>query len=403
MLNYEKIFAERTKLMKASEIRELLKWVATGNVISFGGGMPDPKLFPKEEIAKITYRIISEHGEKALQYGPTQGIELLRKEIFNFMHKENVKVKGKDNIIITNGSQQGLDILGRILIDPGDVVIVELPTYLAAINAFKVYEPKFIGIPMDDEGLKTDILEKRIMELKRNGEKIKFIYTIPTCQNPTGLSMSIERRKHLLEIASKHDLLIVEDDPYSYFLYEPVKVTPLVTLDDEDRVLYMSTFSKILSPGLRLGWIAGNEKIIEKISIAKQSIDLCTSTLNQYIAAEALRQGVIERHIPKVKKVYRKKRDAMLNALEENMPKGCKWAKPIGGMFILTWTPEKVDTKKMLVKCIEKYKVAYVPGQPFYVDGSGTNTMRLNFTYPTIEQINEGIKSISKAIKEELQ
>ena len=403
MLNYEKIFAERTRLMKASEIRQLLKWVSKGNVISFGGGMPDPKLFPKEEIAKITYQIISEQGEKALQYGPTEGIEIFRKEIFNFMHKENIKVKDADHIIVTSGSQQGLDILGRILIDPGDVIIIELPTYLAAINAFKIYEPKLIGIPVDEEGIKTDILEKKVAELIRNGEKIKFIYTIPTCQNPTGLSMSLDRRKHLLEIASKYDLLVVEDDPYSYFLYEPVKVTPLVTLDNEDRVLYMSTFSKILSPGLRLGWIAGEKQIIEKISIAKQSMDLCTSTLTQYIAAEALRQGVIERHIPKVREVYRKKRDTMLKALEEYMPEGCRWARPIGGMFILAWTPEKIDTKKMLLKCIKKYKVAYVPGQSFYVDGSGTNTMRLNFTYPTVEQIDKGIQYLSEAIKEELQ
>jgi len=403
MLNYEKIFAERTRLMKASEIRQLLKWVSKGNVISFGGGMPDPKLFPKEKIAKITYQIISEQGEKALQYGPTEGIEIFRKEIFNFMHKENIKVKDADHIIVTSGSQQGLDILGRILIDPGDVIIVELPTYLAAINAFKIYEPKLIGIPMDEEGIKTDILEKKVAELIRNGEKIKFIYTIPTCQNPTGLSMSLDRRKHLLEIASKYDLLVVEDDPYSYFLYEPVKVTPLVTLDNEDRVLYMSTFSKILSPGLRLGWIAGEKQIIEKISIAKQSMDLCTSTLTQYIAAEALRQGVIERHIPKVREVYRKKRDTMLKALEEYMPEGCRWARPIGGMFILAWTPEKIDTKKMLLKCIKKYNVAYVPGQSFYVDGSGTNTMRLNFTYPTVEQIDKGIQYLSEAIKEELQ
>ncbi|MCS7365752.1 MAG: PLP-dependent aminotransferase family protein [archaeon GB-1867-035] len=402
-MNYEKIFAERTRLMKASEIRQLLKWVSKGNVISFGGGMPDPKLFPKEEIAKITYQIISEQGEKALQYGPTEGIEIFRKEIFNFMHKENIKVKDADHIIVTSGSQQGLDILGRILIDPGDVIIIELPTYLAAINAFKIYEPKLIGIPVDEEGIKTDILEKKVAELIRNGEKIKFIYTIPTCQNPTGLSMSLDRRKHLLEIASKYDLLVVEDDPYSYFLYEPVKVTPLVTLDNEDRVLYVSTFSKILSPGLRLGWIAGEKQIIEKISIAKQSMDLCTSTLTQYIAAEALRQGVIERHIPKVREVYRKKRDTMLKALEEYMPEGCRWARPIGGMFILAWTPEKIDTKKMLLKCIKKYKVAYVPGQSFYVDGSGTNTMRLNFTYPTVEQIDKGIQYLSEAIKEELQ
>ena len=389
--------------MKASEIRELLRWVAKGDVISFGGGMPDPKLFPKEEMAEIAKYVIIEKGEKALQYGPTQGVPDLVDELIKFMKKESLRVEGAESVIITSGSQQGLDILGRILIDPGDVVIVELPTYLAAINALKVYEPKFVGIPLDDQGMNTEVLEEKVKDLKNKGEKIKFIYTIPTCQNPTGLSMSMERRKHLLEIASKYDLLIVEDDPYSYFLYEPVKFKHLKAMDTEDRVVYMSTFSKILSPGLRLGWMAGNPEFIRKISIAKQSMDLCTSTLTQYIAAEALKRGVIERHIPKIKEAYKKKKDAMLSALEKYMPEGCSWVKPIGGMFIFTWTPDEIDTKQMLMKCIKQYKVAYVPGQAFHVDGSGKNSMRLNFTYPTIEQIEVGIQRIAQAIIEEIK
>ncbi|MCS7386012.1 MAG: PLP-dependent aminotransferase family protein [archaeon GB-1867-005] len=400
---YEKLWSEKTKHMKASEIRELLRWVVKGDVISFGGGMPDPKMFPKEDLAEIAQYVIREKSNTALQYGPTQGISELINELIKFMNKEGLKIDGPESIIITTGSQQVLDILGRILVDPGDVVIVELPTYLAAINALKVYEPKLVGIPLDDEGMKTDVLEEKVKELKKEGKRIKFIYTIPTCQNPTGLSMSMDRRKHLLEIASKYDLLIVEDDPYSYFLYEPVEFKHLKAMDTDDRVVYMSTFSKILSPGLRLGWMAGNPEFIRKIAIAKQSMDLCTSPLTQYIAAEALKRGVIEKHIPKIKEVYRKKRDAMLNALEKYMPKGSKWVKPVGGMFIFAWAPKPINTKQMLIKCVKEYGVAYVPGQAFHVDGSGKNSMRLNFTYPTIEQIEVGIKRISKAISEEME
>ncbi len=401
-MNYEKLWAKRTKYMRASEIRQLLRWVVEGKVISFGGGMPDPKLFPRKELAEIASEVIIEKGDKALQYGPTKGISELREELNKFMREEGFKINGSENIIIVNGSQQGLDILGRILIDPGDIVIVELPTYLAAINAFKQYEPEFVGIPIDDQGMITEALEDKIKELERKEKKIKFIYTIPTCQNPTGLSMSMDRRKHLLEIASKYDLLIIEDDPYSYYLYEKVDFKHLKAMDTEDRVVYMSTFSKILAPGFRIGWVAGNEEIINKIALAKQSMDLCTSPLTQYITYEALRKGVIKRHIPRIRGAYREKRDIMLKALEKHMPEGCKWVKPIGGMFIFAWVPKQIDTKKMLMKCIKEYGVAYVPGQSFHVDGSGKNTMRLNFTYPSKEEIEIGIERLAKAIKEEL-
>jgi len=402
LVDYNRLWAKRTKHMKASEVRELLRWAVEGKVISFGGGMPDPKLFPREELAQIAREVIVEMGDKSLQYGPTQGIPDLREQLIKFMGSEGIRVGDINNVIIVSGSQQGLDILGRILIDPGDVVIVELPTYLAAINALRPYETEFIGIPLDNDGMRTEVLEDKIKELEREGKKIKFIYTIPTCQNPTGLTMSIERRKHLLEIASKYDLIIVEDDPYSYYLYEPVEFKHLKAMDKEDRVIYMSTLSKILSPGLRIGWVAGNEEFIKKMALAKQSIDLCTSPLNQYIAAEALRKGVIERHIPKIREIYREKRDLMLKSLEENMPEGCRWVKPVGGMFIFTWVPPEIDTKQMLMKCIKEYGVAYVPGQSFHVDGSGKNTMRLNFTYPSKDKIRIGVERIARALRDQL-
>lgn len=395
-------FAERTSFMKASEIRELLKWVAEGDVISFGGGMPDPKTFPIQEIMDIVNRGLKERGDRLLQYGSTEGLKDLREELIDFMDWRGIKVPEISNILIVSGSQQGLDMLGKVFIDKGDIILLELPTYLAAINAFKVYEPKFFGLRMDEDGIKIDILEETLKRLKARGERPKFLYTVPTCQNPTGITLSLERRKHLLELASKYDFLVVEDDPYSFFTYEPVEVKHLKYLDKEGRVIYMSTFSKILSPGLRLGWIAAEEGFIEKFVYAKQSMDLCTSPLVQYIAYGALKEGVVKRTLPISRDLYRHKRDMMLEALKRYFPEGCRWTKPIGGLFIFAWLPESINTKDMAKDCIQKYRVVYVPGQSFFVDGSGRNTMRLNFTYPSADMIDEGIKRLGKAIKERL-
>jgi 2-aminoadipate transaminase len=402
-VKYEKLFSKTSGYLKPSEIRRLLKWATQKDIISFGGGIPDPKNIPKEELAEITRRIILEYGEEALIYGPTRGNNVLLEEVMKFMNKNGVKVKGVEELVILTGSQQGLDLWARILLNPGDIVFVEAPTYLAALNAFAPYQPNIIGIPLDENGMRTDVLEEKIKENIRRKRKIKFIYTIPTCQNPSGYSMSLDRRKHLMEIASKYDLLILEDDPYSYFLYEKVETTSLKSMDNEDRVVFMSTFSKMIAPGLRVGWMAGNEKIIEKIILAKEVADLCTSPLSQYIAAEALKTGLMEKHLPRIREIYREKRDIMMNSLETYMPKGSKWVKPVGGMFIFAWAPEGVDTELIAQKAIEKYKVAYVPGRPFYPDGSVRNAMRLNFTYPSKEQIVEGVKRLSQAIKEEIK
>lgn len=395
-------FSKRASLMKASEIRELLKWVTEGKVISLGGGMPDPQTFPVEDILDIVSKGLREQGDKLLQYGSSEGLKELREQLIHFMNWRGLRVDDIDNIIIVSGSQQGLDLLGKVFIDRGDIVLVELPTYLAAINAFEIYEPQFIGLRMDDEGIDMDALEGILKGLKAKKQKQKFLYTIPTCQNPSGISLSLDRRKHLLELASTFDFLIIEDDPYSFFTYEPLEIEHLKSLDKEGRVIYMSTFSKILSPGLRLGWINAEEEFIEKFELAKQSMDLCTSPLVQYIAYGAIKEGVIQRNLPKSKALYKQKRDRMLDALSQFFPTGCRWTKPIGGLFIFAWVPEKIDTKEMLQDCIQKYGVAYVPGRSFFVDGSGKNTMRLNFTYPNMEMLDEGIKRISRAIKERL-
>jgi 2-aminoadipate transaminase len=402
MLVPENFFAKRTSLLKASEIRQLLKWVAEGGIISFGGGMPSPSTFPRQQIIEIITEGINEHGDKLLQYGTTQGLKELRSELKTFMEWRGINVPSIDNILVLSGSQQGLDLFGKVFIDEGDVVLMELPTYLAAINTFKAYNPEFVGLKMDDDGIIMDSLESILKELQSKHKKVKFLYTVPTCQNPAGVTLSMERRKRLLELASEYDFLIIEDDPYSLVLYEPIDVTPLKSMDTEGRVIHLSTFSKILSPGLRLGWVVADDRLIEKFVLAKQGMDLCTSPLLQYIAYGALKRKVIHENLTKIRALYKTRRDKMLEALETYFPKGCKWTNPIGGLFIFAWLPEKVNTKELIQDCIKKHKIAYVPGQSFFVDRSGTNTMRLNFSYPAMDEIEEGIKRLGQAIKERL-
>ncbi len=404
LIDYQKFLAERTELMRASEIRELLKLTEGKKVISFAGGLPDPQVFPKAELAEIARDVILKRGDKALQYSPTKGVTEFRETLLDYMKKKGVTVRSDDDVIVTTGSQQALDIVGRTMINPQDVIIVELPTYLAALNAFRLYRPTLVGIPIDDNGMKTNILEEEVKKLVNNGKRVKFIYTIPVAHNPAGVTLSIERKKHLIEIASRYDILIIEDDPYSYFVYdEGVDVTPLKTLDKEGRVVYLSTLSKILAPGLRIGWILGNKALIDVFERAKQSSDLHTSTLSQFIAAESIRRGVVDRTVEKAKMVYKKKRDIMLQALEKYMVKGAWWSKPIGGLFLMLRLPStEIDTKKLLPEAIEA-GVAFVPGASFFADGSGWNTMRLNFSYPKLEEIEEGIRILSEIVKRKLK
>lgn len=402
MAGFETFFAKRTSLLKASEIRQLLKWVAEGGVISFGGGMPSPATFRRRQIIEIMTEGIIEHGAKLLQYGTTHGLKELRSELKGFMEWRGISVPSIDNIVVLSGSQQGLDMFGKVFIDEGDVVLMELPTYLAAINAFKPYNPEFVGLKMDDDGIIMGSLESILKKLKSKNKKLKFLYTVPTCQNPAGVTLSMERRKCLLEFASEYDFLIIEDDPYSLILYEPIDVVPLKSIDSEGRVIYLSTFSKILFPGIRLGWVMADDTLIEKFVLAKQGMDLCTSPFLQYVAYAALERKVIQKNLSGTRALYRSKRDRMLEALESHFPEGCTWTTPIGGLFIFVRVPEKVNTKELILDSIKKYKVAYVPGQSFFVNGTGTNTMRLNFSYPSMDEIEEGIKRLGQAIKEKL-
>jgi len=396
-MRVDDLYCQRTKYFRTSEIRELLELSQRPDVISFAGGLPSPHAFPVEEIKEIVERVLSNDYATALQYGPTPGLKIFRETITEYVKNFGINAD-IDDVFITVGSQQALDIVGRVFIDAGDVIFVSLPTYLGAINAFYAYGANMVGVPLDEEGMRVDILEEKIKELKKKGEKLKLIYTVPTFQNPAGVELSEERRKHLLEIAAEHDLLIVEDEPYSMLRFEGEPIPSIKSMDKEGRVIYMGTFSKIMSPGFRLAYVVAEKSVARKMVVAKQSMDLCAPTFTQVIAKYYVENGYLTRRVEKIIEMYRKKRDIMLDAMDEYFPQECKWTKPRGGMFLWVELPEHINTVEMVQDAV-KEKVAYVHGRAFHVDGGGTNAMRLNFTNPDDDVIEEGIKRLAKVIK----
>jgi len=386
--------------MRASQVRELLKWIGR-DVISLGGGIPDPSSFPAQAIREILSDVLSSRPEAALQYAPTEGVDELREELAKFMQQRGIKASA-DNVVVTAGSQEALELLARVIIDEGDAVFMENPTYLGAIQAFRVYEPRMLGVPLDGEGMRIDVLEEKLKKAKEQGLRLKAIYVIPTCQNPTGISLSGDRRRRLLELAEEYDLLVIEDDPYSYFVFEGASPPPLKSLDASGRVIYLSTASKMLAPGLRVGWLVAEEELLDKVVMAKQAVTLQTSTLSQFVLLEALRRGVVEKQLPRLKEIYRRKRDAMLEALEDYMPGGVRWTRPSGGMFVWLEVPEALNMSSLLPTALRKYKVAYVPGAAFHVEGGGYNTARLSYSYPSVEAIREAIRRLASLISDSL-
>jgi len=387
--------------MKASTIRETLKIIQRSNVISLAGGMPDPATFPIEELNEVVKQILAKNSARALQYSSTEGLPELREFLLNWLVEDNKKAE-LDNIMITSGSQQGLDLVSKVLLDPGDIVIVELPSYLAALNAFRSYGGEMVGIPMDDEGMQIEILEETLTQLKTEGKKVKFIYTISNFQNPTGVTMSLPRRKRILEIARKFEVFILEDNPYDKLRFEGEPLPSIYSLDNEGYVISLGTFSKILCPGLRLAWVLGDKEIIGKLVIMKQATDLCTTILNQLIAYEYCRQNDIDKNIESNVQIYRKKRDVMLEALNKYFLTEASWTKPEGGFFVFATLPKFIDTDEMFLEAIEE-KVAYVSGAPFFANGKGQNTMRLSFCYPSEKDIEEGIKRLGKVIQKKIR
>ncbi|MGC9181665.1 PLP-dependent aminotransferase family protein [Thermogladius sp.] len=401
---YDKFYSRLAVGIKASDIRELLAIIKhRKDVISFAGGIPDPKLFPKSELADIAREVILKYGDDALQYSETKGLIELREILSDFMRRTKGIQTDAEDLIITTGSQQALDIVARGMIDPGDVVVTENPSYLAAIGAFKIAGARLVGVEMDEHGMDTYKLEEKLRSLKNSGERVKFIYTIPVGHNPAGTSLTLDRKKHIIELAEEYDVMVVEDDPYSYLIYEDgADTTPLKAIDKYGRVVYMSTVSKVLAPGLRIGWIAALDDLTRKFELVKQYLDLHSPTLTQFIVAEAVKKGLIDRVVKVATPYYKSKRDAMLSAMEDYLPDYVDYTKPIGGLFIFVKVnKEGFNTTKLLEVAIAKYKIAYVPGASFFVDGTGHNTMRINFSYPTFDEIYEGVRRLSDLIKNE--
>lgn len=395
-------YAQRTRYMQSSVVRELLKLTEKGDIISFAGGMPAPELFPVDEFKKATARVLAENGPQALQYGPTEGCRRLRELIARHTARYGIVV-APENILVTSASQQALDLLGKIFINPGDRIVVENPTYLGALQAWNMYQAQYVGVPMDDEGMKTDELESAM----RCGPK--FLYVLPNFQNPTGVTLSLRRRRRIIELADHYGVPIVEDDPYGQLRFEGNHIPPLFVLDSRNRrgenngsnVIYLSTFSKTLAPGIRLGWIVAPAEVIQRLVQAKQGTDLHTSSLVQLVACEIASGGFLDGHVRRIRAVYKERRDTILAALRKHMPRGVLWTRPQGGLFIWATLPEAVDAAELLVEAARE-GVAFVPGAAFYHDGSVRNAMRLNFSYAPPERIAEGIRRLAGVLKRRL-
>ncbi len=395
-------YAQRTQRMTSSAIRELLKLTEDPEVISFAGGLPAPDVFPVDEFSAACGQVLKEWGALALQYGSTDGYLPLREMIARHTGRYGISVTA-ENILITSGSQQALDLIGKVFINPGDRILVEEPTYLGALQAWNAYGAEYVTVRMDENGMVTDELENAL----RSG--VKFIYVLPNFQNPTGVTLSTERRQKLLEIADQYGVPIIEDDPYGQLRYEGENLPSIVSMDNEYRkngnneyrgnVIYLSTFSKTLAPGLRLAWVIAPAQVIRKLVQAKQGADLHTSTFNQIVAYEVARGGFIDRHIWLIRRVYGERRNVMLDAMEELFPPGVTWTKPQGGLFLWGMLPKELDTTEIFKTAVAR-KVAFVPGAPFFALGGGKNTMRLNFSYSNPEKIQIGIERLANVLKE---
>lgn len=406
MADFSPLFSENANNMKASTIRELLKLTQKPDIISFAGGLPAPDVFPVEDLRAAANIIFDTQGRKALQYGTTEGDDGLRDELIKFESKQGVSLK-KENLLVVSASQQALDIVAKIFLNAGDYVIAGRPTYLGALQAIQSYSAKVLGIPFAaaQDGFDMVKLEQAYAEAKAAGKKIKYIYVIPDFQNPSGFCWSVEKRKALLEFAYKTGLPILEDSPYREIRFMGDSIPSIYELDQRGAnkgiVINLKTFSKILAPGTRMGWIMADAALIGKFVVAKQAMDLCTNVFTQMWLAEYMRTGKLDGVIQATRDKYREKRNAMVKALERYMPKrdDISWTKPEGGLFLWITLPPFIDTDKLLLKAVEK-KVAFVAGSGFYVDNPEHNSMRMNFSYPTHEQIEEGVKRLGLVVAE---
>jgi 2-aminoadipate transaminase len=398
---YAGLFAERTTVMRSSAMRDLMAITARPEVISLAGGLPDTSTFPPQSFAAQMTRIAQESAAEALQYGPTEGFEETKDCILEVMGAEGM-LPEHDDVIVTTGGQQAIDLVCKTLVDPGDVVICEAPTYPGAVPVFCSYQADVVQIECDECGMRVEELQSLLARLQAEGRKPKFIYTVPTFQNPAGVTMSHERRRQLVDLARANELLVVEDNPYGLLRFGGEQLPPLYQLDGGDFVIYIGTFSKILSPGIRLGWAVAPPPVMEKIVLGKQAADLCTSTLTQYFVREYFAEGRWRQYIEELVEIYRSRRDTMLVALAEHFPAEATWTEPEGGLFIWATLPDYIDTGDLLAKAL-RADVAFVPGQAAYVDGRGRNSMRLNFSGVDETEIREGIRRIGEVIGEQVE
>ena len=396
-VHWNQLYASRAEGMRASDIREILKVTAQPEVISLAGGLPAPELFPIDEYRRAFEWVLEADGAQALQYGPSEGYRPLRAYLAKRLNGFGIQC-GVDDILITNGSQQALDLIARILLDPGDAVLVEKPTYLGALQAFNQYQPRYTLVSMDDDGMCVDEVEH---VLSAHAHPVKFIYAIPNFQNPTGRSMSLERRKQLVALASRYGVPIVEDDPYGELRYEGEHLPTLKSLDTTGCVIYLGTFSKILAPGLRLGWVVALPEALEGLLHGKQPTDLHTGMVQQMATYEVIKDGFVDGHVVNIKAFYKERRDVMLEALAEHFPASARYTRPAGGLFVWAELPRHVDTRELLLDAVQE-RVAFVPGQGFHPDNSGTNTMRLNFSNVPPDQLREGVRRLGHAIQRRL-
>lgn len=405
LARYESLFAARTRGMRSSAMREMMALTERPEVISLAGGLPDTSTFPPELYAKLMSQVAADSTARALQYGPTGGMAVVMEGIVQVMEAEGTIVDAED-VIVTTGGQQVIDLVCKTLIDPGDVIVAEAPTYPGAVPTFSAYEAEVVQIEMDEQGMPIDALEAVLDELQAQGRRPKFIYTIPNFQNPGGVTMSLERRRRLVEVARERELLVLEDNPYGLLRYEGDALPTLYSLDASnagrggasDLVIYLGTFSKILSPGVRVGWAVAPRPVLEKLNLGKQGADLCSSPVTQLFVAAYMKEQDWMAYIRSLRELYRKRRDTMLEALAEHFGELAHWTTPQGGLFIWVTLPEYIDTTDLLARALESEDVAFVPGRAAYMDGRGASSMRLNFAGIREQDIKEGIRRIGKVV-----
>jgi 2-aminoadipate transaminase len=397
---YAALFAERTKVMKSSAMRDLMALTERDDVISLAGGLPDTSTFPPDSYAALMSKVAGDYCARALQYGPTEGFAPLKRCIVKVMEAEGLTID-TDDVLVTTGGQQVIDLVCKTLLDPGDVVVAEAPTYPGAVPTFCAYQADVVQITLDRDGMRTDELEQTLDELEREGRRPKFIYTVPNFHNPAGVTMSLERRRELVRIAHERELLVLEDNPYGLLRYDGTPLPTLRSIDRGEYVIYASTFSKILSPGVRLGWAAAPRPVLEKMKIGKQSSDLCSSSITQFFVTAYFEEGPWEDYVRSLIEIYRRRRDVMLDALAEHFPREAEWTHPEGGLFIWATLPDYIDTTDLLARALRE-NVAFVPGRAAFVDGRGGSSMRLNFSGVGEDEIREGIRRIGEVVREQV-